>query len=480
MPTVIDSLIVELGLDASKFSAQQRAAVDQSKKNVDQIRKHAQDAEDASAKVSDAIGGLRAQALEMFAVFAGGKGIIDFSTSLTHADAALGRLSRSTGVSASEISRWQGAARIFGGDAKEMAQSFTTLSDAFAGWKVGKVSPIIEDLRAISAAGGKIIDVNQGVEQSFIDLAENLKAIHDRDPARAGFLGRQLGLDPATIDLLLRGPAGVKEVLDYVKKIGTATHEDADAFGELEKRINQMGLKAESLGRKVLGGEGGWAAKILEIADILNMTPGEAWTYLNNPNRKPLGQNFNSGSGPGSKLFSEPPKTGAFTSQAEKEAFIRDEAIKRGIDPDVAVRVAKSEGFNNFIGDNGTSFGAFQLHVTRDGRGNAVGDQFRAATGLDPADPANERAAIAYALDDARRNGWAAYHGAANTGIGNWVGISASQSARSSTVDNSIHVTGPITINAGAGADGTKIADDFKRELYQRNSLTWQSNIGQH
>jgi hypothetical protein len=63
------------------------------------------------------------------------------------------------------------------------------------------------------------------------------------------------------------------------------------------------------------------------------------------------------------------------------------------------------------------SFGAFQLHVTRGGRGRAVGDQFRADTGLDPRDPANERQGIDYARNWARKHGWGDFHGTANTGI---------------------------------------------------------------
>jgi hypothetical protein len=146
-------------------------------------------------------------------------------------------------------------ARIFGGDAEQMAQSFTSMSDAFAGWKIGKVSPLIADLRAISTAGGKIIDVNKGVEQSFLDLSENLQANPQQRPGRSR-AGRRcsagrLGLDPALFDLLIRGRP-LQKVLDYVKKIGVATKEDTDAFGELEKRIGQMGVKAESLGRKIM------------------------------------------------------------------------------------------------------------------------------------------------------------------------------------------------------------------------------------
>ena len=478
-PRVIDSLVVELGLDPSKFNAQQQAAVDKTKRTVEEIRKQSREAEDATAKVSDAIGALRTQALEMFAVFAGGKSILDFSAQLTHANAELGRTERSIGVSASVISAWQGAARIFGGDAKTMAQSFTMLSDAFAGWKIGIVSPIIADLRAISTAGGKIIDVNKGVEQSFIDLAENLKNIHDRDPAQAGLLGRHLGLDPAMIDLLIRGPAGVKEVLDYVRKIGVATHEDVDAFGELEKRMNQMGLKAEDLGRKMIG-ETGIAARIIALADELNKPLSEArpWDALFGWGKYAPTAGQSPASPP--KLFSEPTKTGVFTSQAEKEDFIRAEAVKRGIDPDVAVRVAKSEGLADFVGDNGTSFGAFQLHVTPGGRGGAVGDQFRAATGLDLSDPANERASIQFALDNARRNGWADYHGAARVGIGNWAGIGAMTNSNStSNSTQHIHID-KVEINAGPNADGSKIAQDFRREILNRQSYVAQGNIGQN
>jgi hypothetical protein len=68
----------------------------------------------------------------------------------------------------------------------------------------------------------------------------------------------------------------VQKVLDYVKQLGVATKEDTDAFGELEKRMAQMGLKAESLGRKVLGGENGFTRQIIEAADFMNMSPGEA------------------------------------------------------------------------------------------------------------------------------------------------------------------------------------------------------------
>ena len=99
-------------------------------------------------------------------------------------------------------------------------------------------------------------------------------------------------------------------------------------------------------------------------------------------------------------------------SQAIREAYIRQRAIVYGIDPDVAVRVARSEGFDALadrlggLGDRGTSGGDFQLHV-----GGGLGDEFRRLTGLDPLDPANWQAEDDFALSQAARGGWTPWHG---------------------------------------------------------------------
>jgi hypothetical protein len=282
MPTVIDSFVVELGLDPAKFTKGQQQAFDSAKKLEDQQTRSAKNIEYGSDRAGAAIGELRTQALQLFAVFTGGKGAFEFVKDLTNADAAVGRVSRNIGVSEQVISKWQGVARVFGGDAKGMAQSFTSISDAFAGWQIGKVSPLIADLRAISTAGGKIIDVNKGVEQSMFDLAENLKTIHDSGPdgpARAGLLGRSVGLDPALYDAMITGK--LPQILAAIQKIGGATKESADAAGELERRWNAIFLKTDERGR-----QSGIIPGIIKASDILNMTPSEAYDYLTNPDSK--------------------------------------------------------------------------------------------------------------------------------------------------------------------------------------------------
>jgi len=144
---LVDSLLIEVGLDPSKLSQGARQAIDDLRKFENEAGRRAAGVEASSKSTGDAIKGIKTQALELFAIFTGGKGIIDFTNYLTHSNAQLGRLDRNLGISASTINKWQGAARIFGGDAASMAQSFTSINDAVEGFKIGAISPLIAEFR---------------------------------------------------------------------------------------------------------------------------------------------------------------------------------------------------------------------------------------------------------------------------------------------------------------------------------------------
>lgn len=120
----------------------------------------------------------------------------------------------------------------------------------------------------------------------------------------------------------------------------------------------------------------------------------------------------------------------------EIEAFIRAYAPTVGIDPDVAVAVAKSEGGLNDpvrraggpaprsqaagLGATENSYGPFQLYVS--GTGAGLGDRAVSA-GINPADPNQWKEGVMFALKEAARKGWGQWYGAANAGIDRWQGI---------------------------------------------------------
>ena len=96
------------------------------------------------------------------------------------------------------------------------------------------------------------------------------------------------------------------------------------------------------------------------------------------------------------------------------EKLIRSEAIKRGIDPDQAMRVARSEGFRpgtwqSNVYNKGVrepSYGPFQLYM-----GGGLGNAFMKAYNEDPRDPSTVQDQVRFALDYAKRAGWSPWHG---------------------------------------------------------------------
>lgn len=116
------------------------------------------------------------------------------------------------------------------------------------------------------------------------------------------------------------------------------------------------------------------------------------------------------------------------------DAYIRQAALARGIDPNVALRVAGGEGGleNPFrhgegpapksqdprLGKLENSFGPFQLYVS--GTGAGLGDKALAA-GIDPRK--NWQGGVDFALDNAKSGGWGPWYGAKAAGITGMMGI---------------------------------------------------------
>jgi len=118
------------------------------------------------------------------------------------------------------------------------------------------------------------------------------------------------------------------------------------------------------------------------------------------------------------------------------EAFIREAAHQRGIDPDIAVRVMQSEGGTQPPGkvgkfSTGWSFWPPQLHYggadyPQFGTVAGMGNAFTALTGWQPGDPRAWADAVRYALNRAKVGGWGPWYGAAAVGITGFDGIDRS------------------------------------------------------
>ena len=124
---------------------------------------------------------------------------------------------------------------------------------------------------------------------------------------------------------------------------------------------------------------------------------------------------------------------GGLVDMTGVEEYIRKAAMARGINPDIAVRVAKSEGLAPGVwqsnasrgGVREPSFGPYQLLVGGEGTNYpaGMGNDFMQKTGLDPRNPATVNQQVDFALDQALNRGWKPWYGAAKAGIGQWEGL---------------------------------------------------------
>jgi hypothetical protein len=165
----------------------------------------------------------------------------------------------------------------------------------------------------------------------------------------------------------------------------------------------------------------------------------------------------------------------------EVEAYIRASAIARGIDPDVAVRVAMTEGgvtdpyrMSEVPVDGGTenSIGPFQLFMN-----GGLGSE-ALKIGIDPTK--NWKAGVDFALDTAaKKKSWADWHGARDNNIPNDAGFAETTKPVGVTLTSARHVGGAGS-GAGSFADPNvvQVPDaPVVAATEPEKELTWQEKI---
>jgi len=168
------------------------------------------------------------------------------------------------------------------------------------------------------------------------------------------------------------------------------------------------------------------------------------------------------------------PSSGGAGADPDLVAYIRESATQRDVDPDIALKVAYSEGLtadpaeawqSTIVDERGRepSYTPFQLLVGGPGTGfpTGMGNDFIKATGLDPRDPKNVKAAIDFALDQAKKGGWGPWYGAAKVGVGRWDGLRA-PSDQGASLDRDVPRNMVASLGDAGVADALRAADEME------------------
>ena len=222
MPTIIDALVVTLGLDAKGFKAGAKEATDtldktseaakkstkeiekstregieQRKKASDELAKQQKEIEARTRVIGDTFNRAAAAATGMFAVLTLGRGFKEFIVDTTIANVSLDRLAPQLRMSVNELSAWQLAAKQAGGSAEGMTHVLQTLTNLFQGSKFGT-------LGGAEVGGLNFLGISQAdlarADHGILKIRRSLLAL--KDDADRVTMGARIGLtasDVATI-----------------------------------------------------------------------------------------------------------------------------------------------------------------------------------------------------------------------------------------------------------------------------------------
>ncbi len=249
MSTIIDSLLITLGLDASKFNKGQKDVQESLKKTKEGSNKVAKDMEADGKQAAQFFSRLRNEAIALTAALVGANGVKNFVAHIVTGDAALGRFSKNVNMSADRLSAWEMIADRTGGSSDGMANSVKNMAAQMQQLKLTGTNGMLPFLIQAGVNIAKFNDESTSMEDRLFMLGDAFKAMPD---AKAQFLGGQMGFDEGTINVLKQGRAALQGLLIEQEKLGHSRQGDVDSALALAAAWDKLSQSATSLGRSIL------------------------------------------------------------------------------------------------------------------------------------------------------------------------------------------------------------------------------------
>ncbi|HHT2411177.1 TPA: transglycosylase SLT domain-containing protein [Klebsiella michiganensis] len=197
--TVIDALLITLGLDTSDFRKGQKDVSDDLKKQREDAKKTAKEMAEQGKKAASFFSSIKTELLALTGVTVTAGGLISFVKSTTSGLMDLSIQSKALGLSARELDGWSKSAEAAGSSAEKISASLQGFQGAIQGARVGDYSSsIFGGLAQLNALTGQNFDVwGQDASSLAKTSLDALRKISDPNLRRQ--VGLSLGFDDATL-----------------------------------------------------------------------------------------------------------------------------------------------------------------------------------------------------------------------------------------------------------------------------------------
>ena len=250
MATVIDALVVSLGLDASKFRQGAKQTSQDLKKVSEDAARAAADMEARGKQAAQFFSKLRNEAIALVAIFTAGMGLKNFTVNAINGAASLGRMSDNLEITTERLTAWQRVARDAGGTAEGMTAQLKESQQALA---MANRGILPEGAQEFYRQGGNSLQSYKTAEEYLaarIAIVERLNKT--KGPGAAQLAAAQMGLDPANFNLYKQGNEAIARLIAAKQKLSPWTKEEAAQAIIVKNKWDQIGDTYDKVSNKVL------------------------------------------------------------------------------------------------------------------------------------------------------------------------------------------------------------------------------------
>ncbi|MBS1053484.1 phage tail tape measure protein [Gluconobacter kondonii] len=246
MANVIDSLVIQLGLDGRGIAK----GAQQASKSLDQVERSASKTQgalaDSGKAAADGFSRARTEALALLAVFTGGRTLKAFTSEITRSNAELGYMAQRLDMDPRKLYQMQRAVMAVGGSAQEVGASFQAMQQMMVDpAQAGNMQRIMSQLGVTDYA-----DAHGHIREDILKRLN--RSTQGMDQGVKNSLLSQLGIGQSEINLIDQTTAAFDKLQGQFKNAGPTPDQIRDSQQLLKDWVD-LTTTTEGLGRAILG-----------------------------------------------------------------------------------------------------------------------------------------------------------------------------------------------------------------------------------
>ena len=258
---VVDSLVVNVGLDPSAFKKGAKEVDDTLKKTRDSATKNAKGIGESFGELKESISKVLSVAGAMFALFTAGRGFKEFISDVNNANAAIGRFSANLGQAPQDVGELNNLVERLGGTAEDAAAALEGANKTLQDMKRGHYPEALSLM--LSLTGGKVNTT--GSPLAYLQsLAPVLQRMNGLDPARAHAFAQELGIPDSVANTMVKYGAGLKSAMLENSPL-QATNQQIKAAQELYEEWKKTEQITHAIGNNIAGWVDPFLTSLLKI-----------------------------------------------------------------------------------------------------------------------------------------------------------------------------------------------------------------------